>query len=419
MITLKLKEEQALTVDHFKVLRLLGTGAFGQVVEVVKRDCGKHYAMKVMEKRRVVETFGEDQWDSLALVERNLLASLHHPLLINLAYAFQNISYLVLVLDVCHGGDLDDFGAYGDAACRLNDGELRFVGLEVAAILGYLQRQRVVFRDMKPANLLLDDGGHVRLIDFGVSRQGAHGRDPLCNEFVGSGAYMAPEVFHIRETRGRYSYSVDWFSFGVVLYELREKAYPYGEAPQYEDLAAEFRQPALVGDDGHEVEHLYDLLAGLLDWDPAGRLGVAGGVEALKAHPYWGEVDWELVDGRRLRSPLKQRVDERIAAARAKRGSTVEGKRESSSPGKRRPKQVAEDARTLAGKLNAAEQLSRKIDEGDHAADAAGGEADVASAESALRQEAFQLTVDGWDFVSEHAVAQEYVEMAANVVSIV
>lgn len=194
VLSLKMKESEALSVDHFKTSRLLGEGCFGQVLEVVKRDCGKRYAMKVMQKKQLIEAYGEDDWEKLVLVERTLLASLHHPLLINLAYAFQNIDYLIFVTDVSYGGDLEDYGVVGEASERLTSTQVRFVGLEVAAVLIYLQSQRVLFRDLKPANLLLDEGGHIRLIDFGLARQGKPGRDPLSNEECGSGVYMAPEV---------------------------------------------------------------------------------------------------------------------------------------------------------------------------------------------------------------------------------
>ena len=113
VLQLLAKEQTTLTAEHFTVVRLLGEGAFGQVLEVVKRDCGKRYAMKVMAKDRCSQTFGEG-WESICLEERKLMATLHHPLLINLAYAYQNLRFLVLVMDVCHGGDLDKFGVTGD-----------------------------------------------------------------------------------------------------------------------------------------------------------------------------------------------------------------------------------------------------------------------------------------------------------------
>ena len=149
VLDLKSKELVIPTMDYFKITRTLGEGAFGQVLEVIKRDCGKRYAMKVMQKKQLIEAYGEDDWEKLVLVERTLLASLHHPLLINLAYAFQvgesghasspallpaysppfssprqNIDYLIFITDVSYGGDLEDYGAVGEASERLTTAQV-------------------------------------------------------------------------------------------------------------------------------------------------------------------------------------------------------------------------------------------------------------------------------------------------------
>ena len=105
VLNLKAKESTNPTMDYFQVQRTLGKGGFGQVLEAVKRDCGHSYAMKVMQKKELEEVFGED-WEALALTERTLLSGLHHPLLVNLAYAFQTIDQLILVMDACPNGKL-------------------------------------------------------------------------------------------------------------------------------------------------------------------------------------------------------------------------------------------------------------------------------------------------------------------------
>ena len=89
VLELRLKEKATASMDDFAISRRLGDGAFGQVVEVVKRDCGKRYAMKIMRKQGCQDVFGDD-WAEIVLTERKLMADMHHPLLINLAYAFQN-----------------------------------------------------------------------------------------------------------------------------------------------------------------------------------------------------------------------------------------------------------------------------------------------------------------------------------------
>ena len=405
VMMLRMKESEALTLDHFKIARTLGEGNFGQVLEVIKRDCGKRYAMKVMRKTTCIEVFGEDDWETLTLIERTLLANLQHPLLINLAYSFQNLDFLVFVTDVCYGGDLEDFGAIG--AGRLTSAQVRFVGIEVVCVLCYLQRQRVLFRDLKPANLLFDEGGHVRLIDFGVSKQAPEGKHPISREECGSGVYMAPEVKKNAEEKSPYSYSCDWFSFGVLLYELQEKAWPYGESPEYADVAAEFVQPKLLDSNGQEVPHMYDVLSGLLDWDPATRLGIDGGHDALRDHPYWGAVDWELVESKRVASPLQQLVAERIAKRVKKWDAEIAGVGGTT--------RAADRTASVMTSLKRSQDQQMVVDKrkGENTNDA------IAAADDKLVEQEERLLLDGWDFVSEHALAQEYVEMAAHVVSIV
>ena len=109
VLSLRLKTQAVPAMEHFKATKVLGEGGFGQVLEVVKRDCGKVYAMKVMKKVELIDAYVGEDWKTLTLTEKQLHASMHHPLVVNLAYCFQNAGYLVLVMDACPGGDLSTF----------------------------------------------------------------------------------------------------------------------------------------------------------------------------------------------------------------------------------------------------------------------------------------------------------------------
>jgi serine/threonine protein kinase len=419
------RQEAYVSVEHFTVVRRLGEGAFGQVLEVVKRDCGKHYAMKVMDKANVSRVFGEG-WEDIVIQERALMAALHHPLMINLAYAYQNVSFLCLIMDVCHGGDLDAFAK--DGPRRLTAVQVHFVGLEVACVLAYLHRNNVMFRDLKPQNLLLDDEGHVRLIDFGIAMQGRHSgaEVPTSTAECGSGVYVAPEVRGVSVTYQAYGPACDWFSFGVMLYELQEKAYPFGAQPEYNDMASEFVQPRLLLDDGEtEVPNMYDLLAGLLDWDASTRLGAIdgpGSMEALLGHPYWLNfhsdtlndvfnsdegVDWALVGERKLRSPL--------AGIARRRLNEWKGKEKESGTHQATLKQrrISSGTIDVVSSLNQAQSDQKQID----SFNLAGGTEDADAKTMTLMSQEIEYSVDGWEFTSTHAIAAEYVESHADVVS--
>ena len=311
------KQHARITIDDFQPQAKLGEGGFGTVSEVIKRDTGKRYAMKAMRKVKLIKAYGEEVWDALAEQERLILGKLHHPLIVNLAYAFQNIEYLWLVMDACDGGDLEMFAVNG--AHRMTEAQVRFVGLQMVALLTYLHNTSCLYRDLKPENVLLDSAGQCRLVDFGtakLSKKVGAKQPPASSELCGSRPFMAPEVEAIGKLMddGRddevmpYSSACDWFSLGVTLYVLAEKAYPFGLHPAYEDVSTEFVQPTLLADDRvTEVAHLYDLLTGLLDWDPLNRFGGdAERIEALRAHPYWLDADWELADAGLMPSPLRQ-----------------------------------------------------------------------------------------------------------------
>ena len=318
VLALKSKELTVPKVEYFKVLNLLGRGSFGEVVEVVKRDCGQMYAMKVQRKELLQQMFGE-VWEHVVMTERNLLVNLRHPLLINLAYAFQSIDHLVLVMDLCPLGDMTPFGAPLESrstakSVRMPMECVKFVALEVAACLLYLHSRAVLFRDLKPENLLIDMSGHCRVVDFGAAKMGDpdSGQPPTSSEYTGTPIYMAPEVKLVDEIGTPYSVGVDWFSYGVLIYEFAEGRLPFGPEPKFMNCDEEFVSPKLRDENGNEVPHLFDFLSALLDWDPKSRLGGAG----VAAHPYLKGADWELVGLARLKSPLLPIVAHRHAAWR-------------------------------------------------------------------------------------------------------
>ena len=152
---------------------------------------------------------------------------------------------------------------------------------------------------------------------------------------------------------------------------------------------------------------MYDVLSGLLDWDPATRLGIDGGHDALRDHPYWGAVDWELVESKRVASPLQQLVAERIAKRVKKWDAEIAGVGGTT--------RAADRTASVMTSLKRSQDQQMVVDKrkGENTNDA------IAAADDKLVEQEERLLLDGWDFVSEHALAQEYVEMAAHVVSIV
>jgi len=354
---------------------VLGEGGFGQVLEVVKRDSGKHYAMKIMKKNELISAFKADKWKETILLEKTLQGGLHHPLLVNLAYAFQNVQFLVLVMDACPGGDLSVFALTSE---RLTPPQVRFCAMETLAALAFLHDKLVLYRDLKPENLLLDAEGHVRLIDFGLALQGEK-EMPTSTEVCGTPCYMAPEVKSAGRKKVAYGNHADWYTLGVLMYELTEQNLPFGDDPKFQNARQEYRKPAMLNEKGKTDDILHDLVLRLLEWAPAKRLGTAEGSAAIKKHKYWGDIEWQLVDGRKLASPLKHYVQNR------------------SGPRPDKLKKQQRAAVDTAAKMAKAE-IDQQTDKAQRAAD---------------------LDVNGWDFVSPHAINQEYVESQTMSASIV
>jgi len=290
ILELKAKEGFVPGLPDFRLIRVLGQGGFGQVLEVVKRDCGKHYAMKVMHKEMMRRCLGSS-WRKKIHLEKDLMACLNHPFLVNLSYAFQNTEFLVLVMDLVPAGDLSEFVL---TKKRLTSEQVRFVMMEVICVVGYCHHQNVLYRDMKPENLLIDEAGHVRMIDMGLAARITK-KQPKRRSRVGTDCYMAPEVRWAKDRREPYGISCDWYTIGVLMYEFSAGTVPYAhpeeEVPAYRPH--DFKDA--------DAEHM---VRALLNQDHSQRLGCgAAGLSEILDHPYWKGVEWDLVPLKKFESP--------------------------------------------------------------------------------------------------------------------
>eukprot|EP00928_Gymnodinium_smaydae_P082436 TRINITY_DN6577_c0_g1_i6.p1 TRINITY_DN6577_c0_g1~~TRINITY_DN6577_c0_g1_i6.p1 ORF type:complete len:2033 (+),score=426.48 TRINITY_DN6577_c0_g1_i6:100-6198(+) len=280
------------TFDDLEVVRELGTGGFGVVREVRAKKSGERFALKRVRKKPIVEMNHHE-----ALVnERNILASLDFPFIIQLAQAFRSDAFIYFLLELAPGADLYD------ALCKLgvlNHQQAQFYTASLVLILKHLHERRIAYLDLKSENVLLDAGGYCKLADFGLA---VRLNRALAYEMKGSPHFMAPEML-----RGLgYDTTVDLWSLGICVYEFVCGALPYGATSQnnQEVFKAVLKAP-LEFPDHCSHEHTRSFVGALLDRDPRTRLG--GGVEGYQAvieHPFFSGFDWEGLWARRLVTPF-------------------------------------------------------------------------------------------------------------------
>nr|KAF6281776.1 ribosomal protein S6 kinase B2 [Pipistrellus kuhlii] len=196
----------------FELLRVLGKGGYGKVFQVRKvqgTNSGRIYAMKVLRKAKIVRN-AKDTAHTRA--ERNILESVKHPFIVELAYAFQTGGKLYLILECLSGGELfthlEREGIFlEDTAC--------FYLAEITLALGHLHSQGIIYRDLKPENIMLNSQGHIKLTDFGLCKESIH-EGAVTHTFCGTIEYMAPEIL----VRSGHNRAVDWWSLGTLMYDM-------------------------------------------------------------------------------------------------------------------------------------------------------------------------------------------------------
>ena len=282
--------QPGISLDHFLPIKLIGKGGFSKVFEVRKRDSGQLYAAKVMNKAFLLS----EEKATQVLTELQILTCTVHPFLIQLHWAFQTDTELFLVLDFCPGGELF---YHLHSLGRLTEEQAKFYFGEIVLALDYLHRKNIVYRDLKPENVLLDLDGHVKLTDFGLSKQ-LGSSDSLCFSFCGSPEYMSPEMLR-QQGHGQ---SVDFYSLGALLYEMLTGLPPFyvkNRAEMYQSIQRDaLKLPNYLS------KQVRSLLAGLLQKDPSVRLGFDRGFEEIKEHSWCKGLNWMRISEKKKTPPF-------------------------------------------------------------------------------------------------------------------
>nr|AML78219.1 putative LOV domain-containing protein [Prunella vulgaris] len=307
-----LESGEEIGLKHFTPVKPLGSGDTGSVHLVELTGTGKYFAMKAMDKGMMLNRNKVHR----ACAEREILDMLDHPFLPALYASFQTKTHICLITDYCPGGEL--FLLLDRQPTKvLKEDAVRFYAAEVIVALEYLHCQGIIYRDLKPENVLLQDNGHVALTDFDLScltsckpqllipevnekkRNHRGQQNPIfmaepmraSNSFVGTEEYIAPEII----TGAGHTSAVDWWALGILLYEMLYGYTPFrGKTRQktftnilHKDL--KFPRSKEVSLQGKQ------LMYRLLHRDPKNRLGSREGANEVKQHPFFRGINWALV----------------------------------------------------------------------------------------------------------------------------
>ncbi|XP_075408910.1 ribosomal protein S6 kinase alpha-1 isoform X1 [Tenrec ecaudatus] len=283
--------------SQFELLKVLGQGSFGKVFlvrKITRPDNGHLYAMKVLKKatlkvRDRVRT----------KMERDILADVNHPFVVKLHYAFQTEGKLYLILDFLRGGDL--FTRLSKEV-MFTEEDVKFYLAELALGLDHLHSLGIIYRDLKPENILLDEEGHIKLTDFGLSKE-AIDHEKKAYSFCGTVEYMAPEVVN----RQGHAHSADWWSYGVLMFEMLTGSLPFQGKDRKDTmtliLKAKLGMPQFLSTEAQS------LLRALFKRNPANRLGSGpDGAEEIKRHVFYSTIDWNKLYRREIKPPFKPAV---------------------------------------------------------------------------------------------------------------
>lgn len=273
--------DKKVTLNDFLVERVIGRGAFGKVLlvkkEVPNGVISQRYAMKIIRKKDIYK----NEMVENIILEKYILSQQKHPFIVDLKFAFQTSNKIYLIMEYISGGEL--FKLLRKVK-RFSQEAAKFYISETLLAIEFLHRKmNIIYRDIKPENILLTDKGHVKITDFGLSKK----NDGKAYTIVGTIEYLAPEVL----TEAGHSIAVDYWGLGILLFEMLAGYPPFtAKNRNFDEIEKLIIQNKPVFPDYFSKESV-DLIKKLTDSDPEKRLGVIS-INDIKDHSFFKGVNW-------------------------------------------------------------------------------------------------------------------------------
>ncbi|XP_063050671.1 cGMP-dependent protein kinase 2 [Engraulis encrasicolus] len=283
-------------LSNLEVITTLGVGGFGRVELVKVKNEDLTYALKRIKKAHVVENKQEEHIHS----ERRILAEVNSPFIIKLHRTYRDSKYVYMLLEACLGGEiwslLRDRGSFDEHTSR-------FCVACVTEAFDYLHHKGIIYRDLKPENLMLDAEGYIKLVDFGFAKKMKCGQRTWT--FCGTPEYVAPEII----LNKGHSFSVDFWSLGILVFEILTGSPPFTGSDQMITYTFILRGIESLDFPKRINKRAADLIRKLCRQNPSERLGnLKNGITDIKKHRWFSGFSWSGLRNRTLKSPLKREL---------------------------------------------------------------------------------------------------------------
>jgi len=281
------------SLNQLETVGILGKGAFGIVSLVIDPVNEKPYALKAMKKCQIAEMGFQEH----IVNEKDVMLLLHNDFLVNLRGTFKDKLRVYLLLDVCLGGELFTILR---AHRYFDENTTKFMAACVVEAFGYMHSLNVIYRDLKPENLVLDDKGYLKVTDFGFAKQIVDQTYTLC----GTPEYFAPEIV----TGQGHGKAVDWWTLGILIYEMLASFSPF-----YDDQAIGIYRKIVTGK--IRFPRLFsrsakDLIKSFLKSKPTRRLGVLhnGDIDKIRQMEWFNDFNWADLRAFKMSAPIKPKI---------------------------------------------------------------------------------------------------------------
>ena len=289
------KSDVNVNLESFSTVSVIGKGSYAKVLLVRKVNTGEFFAMKILKKSSVEQKKQENH----VLTERKILIEMNNcPFMINFYYSFQSDKKLYFVLEYCPGGELFELLS---KKRKFAEDQARFYAAQMVLALEFMHAKNIIYRDLKPENVLVDIDGYLKITDFGLSRMNV--KEKEARSICGTPEYLAPEII----MKIGYGKSIDWWTLGCIIYEML-----VGIPPFYSNNRSElfekikFSQPKYPKFLSEETK---DLLVRLLSKNPEQRLGTKHGAKEIRNHSWFKIVNWEYLLKKQYDAPFKPKIN--------------------------------------------------------------------------------------------------------------